>query len=477
MKITRSASAVTALAAALLLPSSVSAGGNADVRINQPGAGETLPVCNLQGDVGMARSGATVVATWFDAGRCEAKGRAPVPPLPDISFVGYAWSEDGGATWTDAGTIEPPAGTSAIGAPAIAAGPEGYFAVAFRAEIAGGSIIAVARSTDGGRSFAPAGRASGPADDDIFRYRQAITVSGSDLYVAWEEHVHARRSETSQLLLSRSTDGGATFRPPVAVAAPTAGSPSRPDLAVDPDDTLHVVWSQGGVVWTARSTDRASTFGPRSRVMDAPRTGHQAACLIGGWQQVLNGNIVASQAPSLAVDVGGSSDPDHPAFNPRRGTLYVAVAGAPRAGDEADILFTRSSDAGRTWSAPRLVNDDATATDQFHPQIEVGDSGRVGVTWYDRRRSTADEPNWQIDVYGAVSSDGGESFSPNARITDVAHEPGSLFPFLDGADVCAYVERNAMVPAGGGFLVAWSDNRSGTHEAPDLDVYADILGT
>ena len=107
--------------------------------------------------------------------------------------------------------------------------------------------------------------------------------------------------------------------------------------------------------------------------------------------------------------------------------------------DGADVFFARSTDYGETWertflvglNATDILNDDnggESATDfredvviagQALPRLTVDALGNIGVIWYDTRRDPADH---LLDVFGTVSTDGGQNFSPNFRITDVSFD-------------------------------------------------------
>src|SRR5262249_15512981 len=51
---------------------------------------------------------------------------------------------------------------------------------------------------------------------------------------------------------------------------------------------------------------------------------------------------------------------------------------------------------------------------QAMPALSVDAQGNIAVIWYDTRR---DPNNKLLDVYGTVSTDGGQTFSANNRIT------------------------------------------------------------
>ena len=50
-----------------------------------------------------------------------------------------------------------------------------------------------------------------------------------------------------------------------------------------------------------------------------------------------------------------------------------------------NVLLSASYDGGETWSSPIQVNDNASAVDEFQPNLTVAANGLVGVNFYDRR--------------------------------------------------------------------------------------------
>ena len=124
-----------------------------------------------------------------------------------------------------------------------------------------GSDVRVARSTDGGRTFTPG----------VVVFSGICPCCRTSLAISGDGHVYvAYRSEgeSRDIMVSRSTDSGATFGEPVRVHADNwriDGCPhAGPSLGVSSDGAVHVSWytaaeaRQG--IWYARSTDGAASF-------------------------------------------------------------------------------------------------------------------------------------------------------------------------------------------------------------------------
>ena len=95
------------------------------------------------------------------------------------------------------------------------------------------------------------------------------------------------------------------------------------------------------------------------------------------------------------------------------------------------IMFAVSTDKGRTWSRPRVLDEHASdqcrnrAPDDIHGPIAVNPQGVVGVMWFDR----CDHPDnlgWTVRM--RASLDGGETFLPSVDISSVPYDPDKTEP-------------------------------------------------
>ncbi len=100
---------------------------------------------------------------------------------------------------------------------------------------------------------------------------------------------------------------------------------------------------------------------------------------------------------------------DTAATSPHRGTLYTPWKRVINSDSSTQIVFSKSTDEGATWSAPVAVSDrfpgtsEATTFGQSFPLIRTGPDGSVHVVWNSGTESS---------LRYARSTDGGKTFSP-----------------------------------------------------------------
>ena len=281
-----------------------------------------------------------------------------------------------------------------------------------------------------------------------------------------------------------------------------AGYFNEPAIAVNPRDPQQLVaaWQvnaraayshDGGETWkvtegTAPKNYRVS--GDVSLAYDA--SGHAILCYIAFdklgstnyWAQGATRNGVfirrsldggQTWEPDAATVISHESTPGIPfedkpwivadTSGPHAGNLYIGWTQFTLAA--SDLIFSRSTDDGKTWSQPIKLNsvpglprDDNGALEGFHGV--VGPDGTLYTIWDDRD-----------GIMMAVSHDGGHSFSKDRRIipagpgyfgiTGVSRSNG--FPQI-GIDM-----RGGK--HGGNLYVAWSDYSNG-----DVDVFVSSSG-
>jgi hypothetical protein len=219
--------------------------------------------------------------------------------------------------------------------------------------------------------------------------------------------------------------------------------------------------------WTVSSTDGGVTFAKPQKSVT----------------QVYN---LDDKETQLAGFGKFAADTESKAYRDR---MYVAWEdarhGRPR------ILFSRTLDRGKTWSAPRVLDDAIPkAAAQWQPAIAVNKDGVVAVTWYDTRDSVA---NGKFHQYFAASLDGGETFQPTVRVSSEASNPkgegnSQLLPnswVHEGVISLSFISAASRWGSGGDYMGLaadkdgvfhpfWADARSGTFQIYTAKVKVEI---
>jgi hypothetical protein len=248
--------------------------------------------------------------------------------------------------------------------------------------------VLLAISTDGISWSWPAPLNSDAAYDnyDVDDLRPQIDTDGAGTWVAlWDRW----DSPNSYVLYRRSTDNGRTWSPQELLS--TGGADDYPRIATDGQGTWLAVWSAwypDADIVCSRSTDAGLTW-------TAP--------------EAVNGNA--------ATDSGDDTDPV--LSTDGHGTWIVAWRSnddlSGTIGVEGDILFSRSTDQGVSWSWPEPLNSDADTDHELdmdsEPDLVNNTRGDWIAVW---TRYT--------DIAVAHSTDHGASWSDPLLLNDPAKD-------------------------------------------------------
>lgn len=296
-------------------------------------------------------------------------------------------------------------------------------------------------------------------------YVHADTASTSPfqgrLYIPWKRVINSDSS--TQIVIARSTDRGLSWLPPVAVSDRFPGTSedttfgqSFPLARTGPDGSVHLVWNSGteSSVRYARSTDGGSTWSA-PRILHTYQPFGNKSEVAGQVNSRVKGVVRAEAYPTLAIDNTGG---------PHNGNLYLCWS----ADRVPSIYFSRSTDNGQTWSAPRTVHSD-DSNDQFWPWITVDPTtGDVAVMYFDSRD---DAENILVNAYVSLSTDGGQTWT-DRRVgddrNDLRRNPFQGNTFAGDYSGCDFY--------GGIVYPSWVDMRNTTDLNPsDNDVYTAIV--
>jgi len=285
--------------------------------------------------------------------------------------------------------------------------------------------------------------------DNSFTPQVAVDGAGN-IYAVWEDDT----ATNSNILFSRSSDGGATFSTPGNVSK-SSGSSFNPRISVDGQGGINVVWVSDATgnndIFFSRSTDGGNSFStPLNLSNDAPDSlSPQLAVDASGsinvvWESddikfgVLfshstDGGATFSTPVDLATNTGGS-------FGAQ---LVVAVDGSINvvweddSNSQSNISFSRSTDQGATFSAPKNLS--SNLVNSFGAQIAADASGNIDVIW-------ADSTPGNYDIFFSRSTDQGASFSSPKNVSNSAGNSLHAQIGVDATDGI-YVVWQENVPA------------------------------
>ena len=311
------------------------------------------------------------------------------------------------------------------------------------------------------------------------------------------------------ILVSRSTDGGATFEAPSVVYRPPNGSifPDKPWMTINTfSDTstagrIVVTWTQFGTtsaspIFRAYSDDHGVTWSEAAPIHAATTSaqGSQPVFLRDGRLAIIYWNFSGSGftggdapapgpeeiemvlsndggvtfgAPTPVTDVARYDQPSirNGVFLPSattdriNGHLSLVYQGLDTA-FQPRIFFTKTTNAGTTWTTPVAITDNP-GTGVFNAALAAAPDGqRLTASFYDQRDNAPGDTT-HCNLYFAQSLDGGATWAPNLRLTSKTTD-ATLAPLTDQGymlgDYLGIAEStNPDVPA----VPVWVDTRTG----------------
>jgi len=364
---------------------------------------------------------------------------SPTATASDIYFTlnGYDWNR----------TYPSYTGFSPIGDPVMTFDSLGnmYFMEIFEVATNGPSGGVVQKSTNKGVSWIPPVQAyqlpAGLCDKPWMTCDQSAGPYSNYLYIGFRYF-----GGSGGMYFVRSTDKGATWASPMQLSGAQGAYVTVGPNGNIPGGNVYFACSSGSGIILYRSTNGGATMTQTPTSLSF--TGPGSICF--GRYTVKN-CIRTDNFPRMAADNSWTST---------RGNLYIVYAANPTGPDGADIFLVKSTDYGTTWTSPVKVNDDNTTTDQWMPAVTVDKkTGRLFIFWFDSRNDPAG--NLLTEMYGTTSTDGGQTFAPNNRISDASFNPNTMA--IGGGSDAGYM-GDYIGNAGIGItsLNAWMEDRINT---------------
>ncbi len=379
-----------------------------------------------------------------------------------LPMRGYS-SSKAGASWSGVDLPLPPAqGTNSIdfgSDPTLAFDTRGnlfygYIVIAFgNGSGVSGTQMAVARSTDGGRTYPTVTYFAAEGGSNHFNDKPMITADTNadspnrdNVYIAWDAATGGSATGGG-IRVGASRDQGATFTVTRADDPKGQGRAIGASPAVGPDGTLFVAWNDyaANTIAFNRSGNGGKTWATQS-VVAAKSIPFDIAIPAESFRAAL-------VYPVLDVDRSNGA---------HRGRIYCSWMDRTGNGT-TDILLSYSDNNGGSWSRPAPVTDRLTAVvDRFNHWMSVDPTnGDVNVSFYDTRNDVTGL-RYMTDVYLAQSKNGAGSWLPNVRVSNQSsneHDCSGVFPCQGINYGNQQGDYEGLVSFGGYSYPIWTDSR------------------
>ena len=426
-------------------------GSLANVRVNNPANDSHQVDQTTQSETAIAVSGSHVVVGYNDS-------QQAIQPFltAGADLNGYAYSADGGQTFTDGGTIPNAPGNVNLGDPWLAADSSGtfYYSSLVADAGTGNLVVGVATSGDGGKTFGslkslpqPAGVLFYSADKDAM-----ATGTGKNVYIAWDDFsVDSNFNFTLGLPVAHSTDSGQTWSISYADQTIPTGCSFAQYIGAVP----MVV---GNTVYVAAELIRADD----PDCVGNPVTFTEAVFVSkdGGnsWTAGAKIPITSSTQGFGAFVVGPGQfvrNLEFPTLAALKTDAFIAWNDGGDGSGHSHIRYAKLDGSGNVTGNPSFIT--SGGNDELQPAMS-GDSSGLHVAYY--QISTASNGNGQFDVIVSNSNGSGNGGWRTQRVTSQSFPGVFTVPQFDPIIAFGYMgDYIAIASDGGHQYMAWGDNR------------------
>jgi len=386
-----------------------------------------------------------------DANGCNEPAIIINPSYTDELYAGanlnnYYYSTDAGLTWTSGILVSPQYGV--WGDPVLICDTEGAFYFFHLSNPVSGNWIdriVCQKVTEPGGNWNNGTYMGLNGDKAQDKEWATVDRSNNHIYVTWtqfDEYGTSNPDKFSNIMFSKSVDGGESWSEAMQINEVSGDCVDDDNTTegavpcVGPNGQIYVSWAGPEGLVFDRSLDQGETWLNQDIFVDEFPT---------GWAYNISGINRANGLPVTLCDTSGGE---------HHGTIYINWSDQRNGLEDTDVWMVKSTNGGNTWSQPLRVNDDPPGRQQFFTWMAVDQvTGYVYVVFYDRRNYD----DLRTDVYMAMSTDGGESFT-NFRISESPFIPNSGIFFGDYTNITAHnnVIRPIWIRLHNGQRSAWT---------------------
>jgi len=203
--------------------------------------------------------------------------------------------------------------------------------------------------------------------------------------------IYAADSIAKQTTVAPQHDSHSKHSEPSPVCAKPSSQCSNTVAAeFSHDGVLWITWAANDHVYVQSSTDKGQNF--------------SAPVMVNATAEKVTAK--GENRPKIKLDANGN--------------IYISWALSLGEHHAGYIRFSRSTDGGKSFSAPVTVNDNLEVIGHSFDSMAIGQKGEIFIAWLDSRDNAAAKKAGQAfegsSLYYTWSNDGGKSFYPNKRI-------------------------------------------------------------